>query len=114
MLMPSFKTSAVLLVSCLALAACASEKPHVVQAQADLPEVRLIGGMATQIEMPDSERVQSLVTGNPGLVTAERTEGVVNLIPKEGASGETNLIVRAVDEDGHPEVYQYRLIVEQR
>ena len=95
------------------MTACASDKPHVVQASSDASELRLTGGMATQIEMPDGERVQSVVTGNPALVTAERAGDVVNLIPKEG-SGETNLIVRAIDEDGSSKVYQYRLIVQGR
>jgi len=109
----TLKKAALVLLSCLALAACASEQPHVVQVSADMPEVRLRGGMATQIEMPAAERVQSVVTGDPALVTAEGADNVVNLIPKAG-SGETNLIVRAVDEDGHSKVYQYRVVVQGR
>jgi type IV secretory pathway VirB9-like protein len=97
--------------ACLALAGCATSKPHIVQASSDMQEVRLTSGMATQIEMPDSMRVQSVVTGNPNLVTAERADNVVNLVPKEG-SGETNLIVRATDSDGDTKVYQYRVIVQ--
>lgn len=95
----------------MALSACSSaETPRIVQASAGMPEVRLTNGMATQIEMPSQARVQSIVVGNPSLVSADRTDDIVNLTPKEG-SGETNLIVRAVDEDGHAQVYQYRVIV---
>ena len=97
----------------VALAACSSapEMPRVVQASPNMPEVRLISGMATQIEMPASGRVTSVTTGNPALVTAERGDGIVNLLPKEG-SGETNLIIRSINEEGQTSVYQYRLIVE--
>ena len=83
------------------------------QASDDMPEVRLTEGMATQIELPSSGRVQSVATGNPALVSADRTDNVVNLVPKEG-SGETNLIIRSMDEDGHVKIYQYRLIVQAR
>jgi hypothetical protein len=92
------------------LAACASDAPHVVQASANMEEVHLITGMATQIEMPNESRVQSVVVGNPNLVTADRADNVVNLVPKEG-TGETNLIVRAT-ENGETKVYQYRVIVQ--
>ena len=108
-----YKKTAIAILSCLTLAACASEKPHVVQASSDMSELRLTSGMATQIEMPSDQRVQSVVTGNPNLVTAERDAGVVNLIPKEG-TGETNLIVRTVDSDGDAKVFQYRVIVQGR
>jgi type IV secretory pathway VirB9-like protein len=104
------KTTSILL-TCLALAACASDHPRVIQASSDSPQVRLTGGMATQIEMPNAEHVQSVVTGDPTLVTAEAADNVVNLIPKQG-NGETNLIVRAMDDDGHSMVYQYRIIVQ--
>lgn len=102
-----------ILAPCLVLAACASSEPHVIQATNDLKEVHLVSGMATQIEMPDGQRVMSVVTGKPDLVTAERSNDVVNLIPKEG-SGETNLIVRAMDEYHETKVYQYRITVDQR
>jgi hypothetical protein len=107
------KPAAVLLFS-LALAACASDKPHVVQATAGAEDVHLTGGMATQIEMPSDQRVQSVVTGNPALVSADQGGNVVNLVPKEGASGETNLIVRTLDDEGDSKVYQYRLDVQPR
>lgn len=106
-----FKKTAILFTACLALAACASSQPRVIQASADAPEVRLTTGMATQIEMPNSNHVQSIVVGNPALLTAERADNVVNLVPKEG-TGETNLIVRSTDEDGDTKVYQYRVIVQ--
>ncbi len=98
-----------ILLSCLALAACASNNPRIIQASSDMPDVRLTPGMATQVEMP-AGRVQSVVVGNPSLVTAERADNVVNLVPKEG-SGETNLIIRATDDDGEVKAYQYRIIV---
>ena len=95
----------------LLLAACASETPRIVQATADMPEVRLRAGMATQIEMPGGGRVQSVTVGNPALVTADRTDNIVNLIPKDG-TGETNLIVREMDDSGRAKIYQYRVIVQ--
>ena len=98
----------------VALTACASDKPRVVQATADAEDVHLTGGMATQIEMPGDQRVQSVVTGNPALVSAEQAGNVVNLVPKDGASGETNLIVRTLDDEGDSKVYQYRLDVQPR
>lgn len=107
------KKTATVLVTCLALAACSSDTPRILQAVSDMPEVRLTPGMATQIEMPNSGHVQSIVVGNPSLVTAERADSVVNLVPKAGY-GDTNLIVRSVDEDGRTKVYQYRVVVQQR
>ena len=56
-----FKKTAILIFSCLTLAACASDEPRIVQASADAKELRLTGGMATQIEMPSGQRVQSVV-----------------------------------------------------
>jgi hypothetical protein len=106
-----FKKNTAVLLAILALAGCATDKPHVVQASTSMEELRLTGGMATQVEMPDGERVKSVVTGNPGLVDAQRDDNVVNLIPKE-TSGETNLIVRTVDGDGNAKVYQYRVVVQ--
>ena len=102
----------IILAACLTLAACSSDTPHIIQPSSDSPTVQLVGGQATQIEMPSSRRVQSVAVGNPALVTAERADNVVSLIPKEGAAGETNLIVRAADEDGETKVYQYRVIVQ--
>jgi hypothetical protein len=105
------KKTALTLILSVALSACASDKPRIVQATANMDQVRLTSGMATQIEMPNSGRVQSVVTGNPSLVTADHVDNIVNLVPKEGA-GETNLIVRAVDDSGDSTVYQYRIIVQ--
>ncbi len=99
-----------ILLACLALAACASDTPRIIQATSNMPDVRLTPGMATQVEMP-AGRVQSVVVGNPSLVTADRADNVVNLVPKEG-SGETNLIIRSADNDGDIKVYQYRVIVQ--
>jgi hypothetical protein len=102
------------LVLSLALAACGTDKPHIIQASAGMEEVHLTGGMASQIELPDGGHVQSVVVGNPSLLAAERSYNVVNLIPKEGVSGETNLIVRYVDDGGTAKVYQYRIQVQER
>jgi hypothetical protein len=102
------------LSACFLLLACsASGKPQIVQTSTDMPEVRLTPGMATQIEMPESGHVQSVVTGNPALVTVERSYNVVNLIPKSG-SGETNLIIRFFNDDSETKVYQYKVIIEGR
>jgi hypothetical protein len=108
-----FKRTATVFAALLVLAACSSSTPRIIQTPSGTQEVRLISGMATQIEMPDSQRVQSVVAGNPSLVTAEQTANVVNLVAKGGV-GETNLIIRAADEDGHVKVYQYRVVVQDR
>ena len=106
------KKTILLLASCMALAACASDEPRVIQPAADMKEVRLTGGMATQLEMPAGERVQSVVTGNPSLVVADKADNIVNLVPTD-KSGETNLIVRTVNHNGgDSKVYQYRVIVQ--
>ncbi|MDD5587474.1 MAG: hypothetical protein PHY92_11085 [Alphaproteobacteria bacterium] len=107
------RKTASILIALLALAACSSGTPRIIQTTSNTQEVRLTVGMATQIELPDSARVQSVVSGNPSMVTAEQTANVVNLIAKGGA-GETNLIIRSADEDGHIKVYQYRVIVQER
>ncbi|MGE3623914.1 MAG: pilus assembly protein N-terminal domain-containing protein [Bdellovibrionales bacterium] len=96
----------------LGLSACASGEPRIIQPDANSPEIRLRVGVATQIELPESMHAQSVVTGNPSLVAAERTANVVNLIP--AAAGETNLIVRGREDDGDVKVYQYRLLVQER
>ena len=106
------KQAAVLLAVSFALAACASDdQPKIVQATSNMPAVRLTGGMATQIELP-AGRVQMVTVGNPNLLTADRTDNIVNLMPKDGASGDTNIIVRETDDDGHAKVYQYRVTVQ--
>jgi type IV secretory pathway VirB9-like protein len=96
---------------CFALAACASPEPKVVQIAPDAQVVNLTPGTATQIEMPDGERVQSVVTGKPSLVIADKADNVVNLVPGDG-TGETNLIVRVKDSDNRSKVSQYRIIVQ--
>jgi len=100
-----------LVVTC-ALTACAADKPRIIQATPETEEVRLRSGMATQIEIPDNARVQMVTVGNPNLVTADKADNVVSLMPKEGGAGETNIIVRALDTGGHANVYQYRVIVQ--
>jgi type IV secretory pathway VirB9-like protein len=107
------KKSILVCAAIIALTACASETPRIVQATTDMQEVRLTSGMATQIEMPGSSRVQSVTVGNPDLVTADRADNIVSLVPKDG-SGETNLIVRAMDDSGRSQIYQYRIIVQKR
>ena len=106
-----FKKSAAL-IAFLALAACASSQPRVIQATSASPEITLKIGMATQIEMPDAGRVQSITVGNPTLVSAEQNADVVNLLAK-GGTGETNLIIRSRDEDGKTKVYQYHITVQE-
>ena len=76
-----FKKSALVLLSCMALTACAADGPKIIQPSADMTDLRLRGGMATQIELPSSERVQSVVTGNPSLVIADKADNIVNLVP---------------------------------
>ena len=105
------RKSAAALVAFLALAACSSSQPRIIQPTASSPDIVLKVGMATQIEMPDAGRVQSITVGNPTLVSAEQKEDVVNLSAKEG-SGETNLIIRSRDEDGQVKVYQYHVTVQ--
>lgn len=105
------KTFATVLVVSLAVTACASSAPRVIQASGNAPDLVLTKGMATQIEMPDAGRVQSVVVGDPSLVTADQSADVVNLVAK-GASGETNLIIRARDSDNQIKVYQYHITVQ--
>ncbi|MGB9152373.1 MAG: hypothetical protein WCD70_04715 [Alphaproteobacteria bacterium] len=107
-----FKKSAAALITLLALTACSTSQPRVIQASADSPNIILTVGMATQIEMPDAGHVQSITVGNPALLTAEQNTDVVNLSAKEGPGGETNLIIRSRDEAGHTKVYQYHVTVQ--
>lgn len=102
-----------LLTAFLAFAACSSSTPRIIQATTGLSEIRLTVGMATQVEMPEESRVQSVTVGNPALVSAEQAGDVVNLIAK-GGEGETNLIIRARDDDNRVKVYQYHLITQNR
>lgn len=105
-----FKKSILTFVSLVALAACSSSQPKIIQATTGMPDIRVTVGMATQIEMPDQGRVQSVAVGDPSLVSAEQATDVVSIVAKGGA-GETNLIIRSRDEDGKIKVYQYRVIV---
>jgi len=98
-------------IACLFLAACAASQPHVIQASASSPEILITVGMATQIEMPDQARVTSVVVGNKELVLAEQQGDVVTLSGKD-AAGETNLIVRARDDGGKVQIYQYHITVQ--
>ncbi len=108
-----FKKAVLALFLCLALDACASDKPRVIQASNDMTAIHLTSGMATQVEIPNGRHVRSVVVGNPSLVTADHDSDVVSLVPKEG-TGETNLIVRAADDSGEVQVYQYKVIVQGR
>jgi len=107
-----FKKYAPLFLAAALLSACASNQPRVVQTSPSATEIRLTAGLATQIELPESDRVQSVVIGKPSLVSADQSGSVVNLTAKEGGSGETNIIVRAIDDDGRAQTFQYRLIVQ--
>jgi len=95
----------------LTLAACAASQPRIIQSSSNNTDITLTVGMATQIEMPDQGRVQAITVGNPDLVGAEQANDVVNLTAK-GKAGETNVIIRARDEDGHTKVYQYHILVQ--
>ena len=95
----------------LDVTACSSPEPKVIQATSDSPVIRLAVGMATEIEVPADNRVKSVAVGNPSMVTATNSADVVNLI-YSGQIGETNLIIRCSDSDGHIKVYQYRIVVE--
>lgn len=107
------KKSAAFMLVLASLAACSTPQPKIIQAASGMQEIRLTVGMATQLEMPEAGRVQSVAVGNPALVTAEQASDVVSLIAK-GGEGETNLIVRSRDEDGKVHIYQYRLIVHEK
>ncbi len=101
-------------VALMALSACASNNtPRIIQTMPGAQEVHLTSGIATQVEMPDNSRVQSVVIGNPSLATAEQSGNLVNLLAKSG-SGETNMIIRSIDEDGRSHVDQYRVTVSDR
>ena len=108
-----FKKTAPLLLALLTLSACASSSPKIIQATSNMPDIRVTVGMATQIEMPDAGRVQSIAVGDPALVTAEQATDVVSLIAK-GGTGETNLIIRSRDDDNELHIYQYRIIIQPR
>ena len=105
------KQSTALLVALLALAACSSNQPRVIQSSGRGQDITVTSGMATQVEMPDQGRVQTIVVGNPNLITADKDGDVVNLTAKGGA-GETNLIIRSRDDDGDIKVYQYHVTVQ--
>ena len=107
------KKMSLVLLSVLALSACSSSQPKIIQATTGMPDIRVTVGMATQVEMPDRGRVQSVAVGDPSLVSAEQATDVVSIVAK-GGSGETNLIIRSRDEDGDLKVYQYRVIVQGR
>ena len=106
-----FKKLSVLVSACVLLAACASSQPKIIQASSGSKDVVLAIGMATQIELPDDMRVASAVVGNKNLVSVEIGGDIVTLAAN-GEEGETNLILRARDDDGDVEVFQYRIIVQ--
>ena len=106
-----FKKSLAVLVAAFSLTACAANQPRVIQASVGNPEILIMIGMATQVELPEQERVASAVVGNKDLVSLEQQSEVITLSAKGGA-GETNLIVRARDDSGKTKVYQYRVIVQ--
>jgi len=109
-----FKKTAALFITLLALSACASSGPRIIQATTGMPDIQLTIGMATQVEMPDSGHVQSVTVGDPTLVTADQAGEVVNLVSKSKEAGETNMIIRSREDDGRIKVYQYRIIVQAR
>jgi hypothetical protein len=76
------KRTSLALIAFLFLAACAAGTPHVIQTTAATEEIRLTIGMATQVEMPSQGRVQSVIVGDPAIVTADKEADVVNLVAK--------------------------------
>ena len=106
-----YRISTIAIFAFLSLVGCASDQPHVIKAEAG-PEVDVKAGMATQIEMPNAARVQTVTVGNPSLVEVAKDSDIVNLTAKAGAAGETNLIVRSRDDSGDTKVYQYHVVVE--
>lgn len=107
------KKAALALSVLVSLTACASQSPRIIQATTGMDEIRITAGMATQVEMPEGGRVVSVAVGDPNIISAEKDADVVSLVGK-GPSGETNLIVRARDDDGDLKVYQYRVVVQGR
>jgi hypothetical protein len=103
----------ILAAGLLALASCASSQPRIIQSSGNNQDVHIAQGMATQIEMPDNGRVQTMTVGNPGLVDASQSGDVVTLLGKDKA-GETNLIIRARDDSGDMHVYQYHVTVDSK
>lgn len=96
------------------LAACGgAPKPRVIQSTSATEVIRLVPGMATQIELPAGERPVSTRVGDAELVEAVRDGDVVTLTAK-GGEGETNVLVRTSGADGKPGTYQYRLSVSPR
>jgi hypothetical protein len=102
-----------LVIAGFALAACSSGEPRVTKASPDLQQIDLMAGLATQIDAPKGRRIQSAVIGNPALADVDVVDNVINIFPANRA-GETNLIVRAADEDGEVKVYQYLLDVHKK
>ncbi|MDD4616528.1 MAG: hypothetical protein PHW76_05355 [Alphaproteobacteria bacterium] len=105
-----FSKSLSLVLAAVALSACSSAQPKVIQASANNKDIVIQQGMATQIEMPDGGRVASVVVGNKDLVAAEH-EGDVVTVSGKGGEGETNMIIRS-REGSDTKVYQYRVIVQ--
>lgn len=105
------KNFALGVVACAVLGACGSSSgPRIIQSVSGNPEIVVTVGMATQVEMPEQERVASIAVGNSELVTAEKDGDVITLSANK-ESGETNLIVRARDDSGKTKVYQYHVVV---
>jgi hypothetical protein len=103
------KKTFILCVAGILLAACGSSEPHITNASVNLPEIRLMPGMATQIDAPDQRTIDSALIGDPDLADLDVVNNVLNIFPRH--EGETNLIMRASDEDGNVKVYQYLLVV---
>jgi hypothetical protein len=106
------RKTALLALVAVAMTACSSDKPHIIQTSLNSTEVLLTEGMATQIEVPEAEHVKSAVTGNPNLVATEMSGNIVTLVPKN-STGQTNLIIRTTDEDKNARMYEYRLTVQE-
>jgi len=103
----------ILAAGLLALAACSTPQPRIIQASSGNQNIHLAQGMATQVEMPDNGRVETMTVGNPALVDASQAGDVVTLLGKD-KGGETNLIIRARDDSGDMQVYQYHITVDSK
>jgi hypothetical protein len=107
------KKTIILCMAALLMTACSSDQPRITNASSDLHEIRAMSGMATQIDAPAGRKIESAVIGDPSLADLDVVDNVLNIFPKDHA-GDTNLIIRAADEDGEVKIYQYLLVVYKR
>ncbi len=98
-------------------AGCSAPRPRVVETGPGSDTIKLRAGRTTQVEMPRGQRVSDVAVGNPALLSASGRDGIVTLVPGVSlpeAGGETNVIVRTVDDRGRAFTHQYVLRVSPR